>query len=186
MRNKGTQTIETARLVLRRFTLSDAEAMYRNWAADPAVTRYLRFEPHENIGSSREVVGSWLPAYEKGDYFHWAIQCKADGEVIGSLGILYTQGNADEGEPEGYSPGYCIGKRWWGNGYTTEALQAAMQYVAGAGVDEMHCSHAAENPASGRVMQKAGFVYSHDGLFHKFNGTPVPAKYYTWNKTQPQ
>ena len=42
MRHAGTHDIETPRLLLRRLTPADAPAMYRNWANDPAVTRFLR------------------------------------------------------------------------------------------------------------------------------------------------
>lgn len=48
MKHLGTKTIETRRLVLRKFTLSDAEPMYRNWASDPEVTRYLLWPAHES------------------------------------------------------------------------------------------------------------------------------------------
>ena len=41
MRHCGTQLLETERLILRRFEIGDAEAMYRNWASDPDVTKYL-------------------------------------------------------------------------------------------------------------------------------------------------
>ncbi len=47
MKHCGTQSIETERLVLRRFSIDDAEAMYRNWASDPEVTKYLN--PHSGM-----------------------------------------------------------------------------------------------------------------------------------------
>jgi len=40
MNHRGTQKLETERLILRRLTEADAEAMFRNWASDPEVTRY--------------------------------------------------------------------------------------------------------------------------------------------------
>ena len=50
MKRCGTQRLETDRLVLRRFERADADAMYRNWASDPEVTKYLTWPAHENIG----------------------------------------------------------------------------------------------------------------------------------------
>ena len=47
MRHAGTQDIETPRLLLRRLLPEDAPQMYANWASDPEVTRYLRWEPHK-------------------------------------------------------------------------------------------------------------------------------------------
>ena len=46
LRHSGTRTIETDRLILRRFTVEDAPAMYSNWASDPEVTRFLTWQPH--------------------------------------------------------------------------------------------------------------------------------------------
>ena len=48
MRHAGTQTLETDRLFLRQLLPEDAEQMYTNWASDPEVTRFLRWEPHKN------------------------------------------------------------------------------------------------------------------------------------------
>ena len=172
----GSAILETEHLLLRPFVADDAEAMFNNWAADPEVTRFLRFTPHASVEVSRQIIGFWLAEYAKPDYFHWAIVCKADGEVIGSLGILYCDGCGDE--PEGYSAGYCIGRQWWGKGYTTEALQAAVRHVLAAGVPVLHCCHAVDNPASGRVMQKAGFVFCGPTVYHKPDGSEVPALQY--------
>ena len=52
MRDFGTKRLETDRLILRKFELSDAEPMYRNWASDPEVTNYLMWPPHKNIGTT--------------------------------------------------------------------------------------------------------------------------------------
>ena len=49
MKHQGTKTIETPRLILRRFTLEDAPAMYRNWASDPEVTKFLTWPAHSSV-----------------------------------------------------------------------------------------------------------------------------------------
>lgn len=61
----GNKTIETRRLVLRKFTLSDAEPMYRNWASDPEVTRYLLWPAHESEEATKGILKGWIAAYEK-------------------------------------------------------------------------------------------------------------------------
>lgn len=61
----GNKTIETRRLVLRKFTLSDAEPMYRNWASDPEVTRYLLWPAHESEEETKGILKGWIAAYEK-------------------------------------------------------------------------------------------------------------------------
>ena len=57
MRHARTQEIETERLVLRRLTPEDAGMMYQNWANDPQVTKYLRWEPHKNADETRRTAG---------------------------------------------------------------------------------------------------------------------------------
>ncbi len=49
MNHCGTQRLETKRLVLRRLAVSDAEAMFRNWASDPEVTRFLTWPTHTDV-----------------------------------------------------------------------------------------------------------------------------------------
>lgn len=63
MRHAGTQTIETERLLLRPLTPEDAPMMYANWANDPDVTRWLRWEPHKNVDETRELLAAWALLY---------------------------------------------------------------------------------------------------------------------------
>ena len=69
MNHKGTIQIETERLILRRFTIDDAPAMFKNWASDPEVTKFMTWPTHKDVGVSRWVLDSWLPSYEKNDYY---------------------------------------------------------------------------------------------------------------------
>jgi len=52
MNHKGTETLETERLLLRRFSESDAEAVFRNWASDDEVTKYLTWPSHKSKDDS--------------------------------------------------------------------------------------------------------------------------------------
>lgn len=96
MRHAGTQEIETERLILRRLTPEDAGMMYTNWANDPQVTKYLRWEPHKNAEETRELLTAWALLYPNGDYYEWGIVEKTTGQVFGSIGI-FTSSSA---EPE--------------------------------------------------------------------------------------
>ena len=188
MRHAGTQEIETPRLLLRRLTPEDAPMMYRNWANDPDVTRFLRWEPHKNEAETYELLTAWATLYPNPDYYQWAIVEKATGEVFGTISVFRS--DAAEPNPRDEWPGfddcngiwevgYCIGKAWWNKGYTTEALKAVLDFwFKNTDSDWLACSHAFQNPASGKVMTKAGFVYDHDAEYHKFDGTPVSCKCY--------
>lgn len=187
MRHAGTQTIETERLLLRPLTPEDAPMMYANWANDPDVTRWLRWEPHKNVDEARELLTAWALLYPNGDYYEWGIVEKATGQLFGTIGVFTSSSAEPERDPwPGFDHtngvwevGYCIGKAWWNQGFTTEALKAVVEYwFKNTDSSWLACCHAFENPASGRVQQKAGFVYDHDSVYHKFDGTPVACRCY--------
>ena len=66
--HKGTQPIETSRLILRRAIREDAEAMFRNWASDPEVTKYLTWPTYEKVETAHQILDLWASEYEKQDY----------------------------------------------------------------------------------------------------------------------
>ena len=88
MNHLGTVTLETARLILRRFRAEDAEQMYHNWASEDEVTRFLTWPTHPNADITRQIIGQWIKEYEKNDYYNWAIELKETGEIIGSISVV--------------------------------------------------------------------------------------------------
>ena len=153
--HKGTQTIETPRLILRQARLQDAEPMFRNWASDPEVTKYLTWPTHQSVAVSETVIGSWLQAYEKENYYQWMIVLKELGEPVGSISAVRQNERTEEAEI-----GYCIGSRWWHRGITTEALQAVIDFLFGeVGMNRVSARHDPNNPHSGGVMRKCGMKY---------------------------
>lgn len=156
MRHCGTQTIETDRLILRRFSTDDAEAMYRNWASDPEVTKYLTWPAHASAGVSRAVLEVWTLSYEQENYYQWAIVLKAHGsDPVGSIGAV--------GMNDDFSMvhiGYCLGKAWWHQGIMSEALKAVMDFFfREVGANRIESRHDPRNPHSGMVMKKCGMKY---------------------------
>lgn len=155
LKHKGTQIIETERLILRRFTMEDAQAMYDNWASDDDVTRYLTWPSHSDIGVSKWVLNDWIGSYAKDDYYQWAIVPKALGEPIGSIAVVDSRGAVTKA-----SLGYCMGKKWWHQGIMPEALRAVISFLMDeVGFQRIEAVHAPENPNSGAVMRKAGMTY---------------------------
>ena len=69
MRHAGTQELETDRLFLRRLLPEDADMMYANWASDPQVTRFLRWEPHKNALETLGLLAAWATLYPNPDYY---------------------------------------------------------------------------------------------------------------------
>ena len=94
LKHRGTQTIETSRLILRKAKMEDAEAMFRNWANDPEVTKYLTWPPHDDVEVTKSVIANWVESYSKDDYYHWMIVLKETDTPIGSL-LVSTLGRAE-------------------------------------------------------------------------------------------
>lgn len=150
--HKGTQTIETPRLVLRRCKESDAEPMYRNWASDREVTKYLSWPTHSSAEVSKAVLADWIQNYDRPDYYQWMIELRELSEPIGSVSVVRRKDSEKTVEI-----GYCIGKKWWHQAVMTEAVQAVIKYLFEVvGVQRIEACHDPRNPHSGGVMRKCG------------------------------
>ncbi len=153
--HKGTQTLETSRLILRRAVREDAEAMFRNWASDPEVTKYLTWPTYENVETAYQILDLWVSEYEKPNYYQWMIVLKELGEPIGSISVVRQNDRVEEAEI-----GYCIGSQWWHRGIMTEALSAVIDYLfTEVGMNRVAARHDPNNPHSGGVMRKCGMKY---------------------------
>jgi len=151
--HKGTMTITTPRLALRPFTPEDAEAMYRNWASDEKVTKYLTWQPHTSTAATKVLLELWCADYEKDDNYNWCITL--DGEPIGNISVVRFSERDEEAEL-----GYCLSKRHWGRGFMSEAAGAVIDFLfREVGVHRVSIRHATQNPASGKVAQKCGLTY---------------------------
>lgn len=156
MNHKGTKIIETENLILRKFKFSDADAVYKNWASDSDVTKFLTWGPMGNVDVSKNVVKSWVGEYEKENFYQWAIVLKSNGEEpIGTISTVRQ--NEEIGMVH---IGYCIGKKWWNKGITSEALNAIIKYfINEVEVNRIESRHDPLNPSSGKVMIKCGMKY---------------------------
>jgi len=155
MNHCGTKKIETERLLLRQFTIQDAAAMYKNWASDPEVTKFLTWTTHSDFSVSEAVIESWLPLYEKLDHYSWTIVLKELGEPIGSIAVV-----GQRYDIQMVHIGYCIGRKWWRQGIVSEALSLLLKFFfEEVGVNRIESRHDPRNPNSGKVMLKCGLQY---------------------------
>ena len=154
--HKGTQTIETERLILRRFTMEDAEPMFRNWASDDAVTKYLTWPTHAGVEITKLVLTDWIGSYHKPDFYNWAIILKENGsEPIGSIAAVHINPKTNCA-----TMGYCMSRTHWGKGIMAEALSALIDFFFGeVGINRIEADHDPNNPKSGKVMKKSGMTY---------------------------
>ena len=153
--HKGTPVLTTPRLTLRRFTAADAPAMYRNWASDHEVTRYLRWPPHTDTAVSSAVLADWISQYRRQDFYQWAIVPQEIGEPIGTIGANFCDDTTATAHI-----GYAIGRPFWHRGYTSEALAAVIDFFfTDVGMNRIESQHDPDNVHSGAVMQKCGMRY---------------------------
>ena len=155
MEHKGTLNIETERLLLRRYVKEDALPMYKTWATDSDVTRFLSWLPHENVEVTKNILNDWIVKYKSPDYYNWVVMLKENKKIIGSISVVGQYSDDDMCEV-----GYCYGRDFWGRGYGTEALSGIIDFLINSvGFNRVHAFHYTENAASGKVMQKAGMIY---------------------------
>lgn len=156
MKHCGTQRLETDRLILRRYEIDDASAMFKNWASDPEVTKFLMWQTHSSEDMSKNIINDWLKEYSDEKYYHWAIILKDNGdEPIGDIAVVHMNEDVSM-----MHIGYCIGRNWWHQGVTSEALKMVMDYLFDVvNVNRIESRHDPRNPYSGKVMQKCGMKY---------------------------
>ena len=151
--HKGTKELTTERLILRKFIPGDESAMYRNWASDSEVTRFLTWPTHTSEDVSRTILENWLKEYDRDDYYQWAIVY--EGEPIGSISVVSHNDRVEKAEI-----GYCMGKNWWHRGIMSEALAAVIAFLFDeVGYQRIESRHDPRNPHSGGVMRKCGMTF---------------------------
>jgi RimJ/RimL family protein N-acetyltransferase len=150
--------LETERLLLQRAKLTDAEAVFARYGSDPEVTRYLRWRPSQSVDETRAALAD-LAQHE----FAWLIFRRADGQLLGSIGV--------RDRSQCLTLGYCLARDAWGSGYATEAARS----VVAAAFDDptvfrVQATCAPANTASLRVLEKAGL--SREGTLRRHSMLP--------------
>jgi RimJ/RimL family protein N-acetyltransferase len=149
-------TLQTERLILRPFELTDGEDV-RRLAGDRAIADTTLQIPHPyEVGMAEEWILTRRPKFEAGEEVVFAIVLRETGELIGAMGLVI------EGKFRRAELGYWIGRPYWGNGYCTEAGHAVLEYgFHSLNLNRIHAYHFQRNPASGKVMRKLGM--KHEG-----------------------
>ena len=149
--------LETERLILRRWEMSDAEDLY-TYAKDPDVGPIAGWHPHESAAYSREVIEKFLSGPEA-----YAVCLKEDGRAVGAIELMLGGSsvnnleNADECEL-----GYWIGKPFWGQGLIPEASRELLRRAfEDLGMSKVWCGYYDGNIKSKRVQEKCGFKYQY-------------------------
>ncbi len=177
----GTQTIETERVILRRFEYSDADNMLRHWISDPLV-QALYCEPiYANHREVTELLNKYISSYAKTDYYRWAVILKETNECIGQVAYFLVNSDNHFGEIE-----YCIGRAFQKKGLATEITKAIIQFgFETVNFHKIQVCHKEGNQGSQKVIEKCGFKY--EGTLRDFfytDGNYVDRLYYSLLKEE--
>ena len=149
---KAPETIHTARLLLRKSTAGDAEAIFRRYAGDPQATRFMSWPTHTCVADT-EAFLSWSDRewerWPAGPYLVLA----RDGQnqtLLGGTGLAFAA-------PALAATGYILARDAWGRGFATEALKAMVEIARQTGVLRLEAICHTNHSASARVLEKCGF-----------------------------
>lgn len=149
-----TVKLQTERLYMRPIKVTDIQDIFECWMQDEEVSRYMFWKSSNHIKDTEEFVEYELGMLESDKWYRWLIFLKETDELVGTCLIYFNE------EENNWDISYNLAKKYWGNGYITEAMQKVMDYA----VEKLHIKeciaiHAVENSASGNVIQKLGFHY---------------------------
>jgi ribosomal-protein-alanine N-acetyltransferase len=158
---------ETERLIVRSPVLQDAADIFRNYAQDPEVTKYLTWEAHSDIAQTEQWIQYCMQNAETSSGLICVIFHKIDRQAVGMFDFRFDGFKAEFG--------YVLAKKYWGKGLMTEAVKPALERVYRMPeIFRIWAVHDVDNPASGRVMEKLGLVY--EGTLGRFSLHPNISK----------
>ena len=152
----------------RKPVLADAPAIFETYATDPEVTRYLVFEPYDEI----EELNQWLSQTiqdwnSKPGIMYLLFKKDKPQELVGSFSIRVEGSKAEVG--------YLLARPYWGQGMMTEVMRYWTDWaLSKPDVFRLEAFFDVENPASGRVMEKAGMEF--EGTLKRYSIHPNLSK----------
>ncbi len=175
-------TLHAARIMLSPFTMADAPLVQR-YAGDARIAATTFFVPHPYPdGAAESWIATHLPQFLEKSNLTLAIRSR-DGELRGAINLKLTLAE-NRGEM-----GYWIAVPFWNQGICTEAARRLIHFAFeefSPNLVEIRAHHFVENPASGRVMEKAGMKRT--GIIPRAlpkNGRLVDIVAYSLSKARP-
>lgn len=152
MKNHNTPTLETERLILRKFTENDIEALFAIYK-DEEVNTYLPWFPLKSLEEAEKFLkDKYIEAYKQSKGYEYAICLKEDNIPIGYVKVSIE---------ENHDLGYGLRKEFWHKGIVTEASRAVVEQVKKDGFLYITATHDIKNPRSGGVMKQLGMEYKY-------------------------
>lgn len=161
--------ILTPRLTLRKSVREDAPDIFSTYARDPEATRYLMWHPDGTLGEVEGFLDRALAGWDRGSAYTWSILLRENGAFLGMI----------EARIDAYivNVSYVLGRAHWNRGYATEAVSEICAWAgAQPGIFRIWAVCAVDNPASARVLEKAGLtregILRRWAVFPNIDGTP--------------
>lgn len=162
--------IETERLLLRPHREDDLMALHETIYSDADVTRYLPGGKPRPLERTTATLEQFIKHQAQHGFSLWAVIEKETGAFVGQAGVFYPPARG------GVEVAYAFGKNYWGKGYATEVVRAAIRYAFEvAQLPMLHAVAEVDNVPSQKVMQKVGMVYQGEITFEV---DPVPLVHY--------
>ena len=153
------EIIETERLVLRKPRMDDAPVIFKSYAQDLEVTRYLVWKPHRDAQETAQFLSVCEELWRARKDFAYAITVKENDTLIGMFGLHPMNLKVEAG--------YALARLYWGKGYMTEVLRAVIDWAfTQPDIFRVQAICDVENNASARVMEKAGMT--REGLLRRY------------------
>lgn len=171
--------LETDRLILRKWKLSDKEDLYE-YAKNELVGPNAGWKPHVNLEESIEIIEMFMEEEEV-----YAIELKDEKKVIGGIGIHKRCPDPSLSKFEQKEVGYVLNPNYWGNGYVPEAVKKVIKYCfEDLKLDLIWCGHYDFNDKSKRVNEKCGFQYhfTKEETLERLDNKKVKTLYYNIKK----
>ncbi len=144
--------LETERLILRPFREADLDA-YSTMCADSEVMRFLSADG--DLLSRAEAwrqIAMFLGHWELRGFGTWAVEERGTGEFVGRVGLHYPEGWPDR------ELGWTIARKFWGNGYASEAARASIAHAFNAlGWPHVVSLIHPDNHRSARLAERLGY-----------------------------
>lgn len=148
----NTPTLETQRLLLRKFTAADLDALYEIFR-DEEVNTFLPWLPLKSLDDARNFYEArYARGYRLPCAYRYAICLKAENIPIGYIHVA---------SDDSHDLGYGLRREFWHRGIATEAGRAVIEQVRRDGIPYLTATHDVRNPRSGRVMQRLGMRYQY-------------------------
>ena len=152
--------LESDRLILRKLEMADTKDIFE-YAAEPAVSRFMPWQAHKTTDDTAEFVDFVLDGYANHSQLTWAIELRSENKMIGTIDFVSWLEKRQRAEI-----GYTLSHHYWGQGLMLEAAEALVNF----GFKEMDLIKVEapimlDNKQSQRVAEKLGMI--REGVLRK-------------------